>query len=57
MAVVCFRFPKAPERTRKWLHLDDLTGAVFRHQMNMVRLGMWVGVEGGVRGYCRHEDQ
>lgn len=30
------RFPKPPERTRKWLHLDDLTGTVFRHQMNMV---------------------
>lgn len=31
-------FPKPPERTRKWLHLDDLTGTVFRHQMNMVSI-------------------
>lgn len=32
------RFPKAPDRTRKWLHLDDLTGTVFRHQMTLVSI-------------------
>jgi hypothetical protein len=32
------RYPKPPLRTRKWLHLDDLTGSgVFRQQMTLVR--------------------
>lgn len=35
------RFPAGSKasRTRKWLHMDDLSGgSVFRHQMSMVRL-------------------